>query len=756
MDGDKEPNPVPSSEEEGGSDEEGVEVPASPPAESTWPSAAPAGSRRVSFLPEKLSRHEEVKEEEEEAGDDPPADSGFTSGRAGVLHDLRETAGEPTLPRHNQSSPDMSSSRVLRSERRLNVDTGTYATRECRVELVTGLTEPMDPAERRRREFFTRGQSNKLFGSFFKTSSKGNLQDGGGDGPELGIQQYRLETKKSGRDTESTLLAGMDLYNGRLSTKLLNDYVHWTFQSSFGAVLLSLSVIFLLLVTLWAVLLYVIAQFRPQCLYVGSLHFDEAGNFFIDAFAISWTTFSTVGYGLTGPNTSNERAVDHCMGMNAIASVEAFFGVLFAGFAGAIIFGKVTRVQSIARVAWSSPMVIRYGQGVNVEERRSSHVQILPPADGVIPDLKRDDDSSSSDDDETKLSHLPCPVLEFRVINQLYDQVGGELINSSISVWASTLAETAPPSVLAAANLNSGHKYKFTNPLAQVQKGMQKGTNVASRATNKVFKAAKRMSTMGKKPAPAPKQSENSSSIRSDTSDSILFGENYTPGNPMDMQAVVAAAVDADRRNLMNRAQSMMTSKKHVVMQEDPTCKLTPQLIYSKLDIETDSHPFFKRVWIVRHKLDENSPLLSHEAQTAIKNNGGFWPREWNNYQDVRHHVHFNEIMVSLSGTANVSGNTVYSQKVYDYVDMNVGWRFAETLVRHPKTKNLSVDISLINDVLEQHGGGGEPFTDLIDVGDRDVVEASFGKPPTNIYAQDDNDGTGDLLGDIEDQRKEK
>jgi hypothetical protein len=71
--------------------------------------------------------------------------------------------------------------------------------------------------------------------------------------------------------------------------------------------------------------------------------------------------------------------------------------------------------------------------------------------------------------------------------------------------------------------------------------------------------------------------------------------------------------------------------------------------------------------------------------------------------------------MVSFNGTSNVSGSTVYSQKLYDFVDVNVGWRFANTLVKDPHTGALDVDLSLVNDVLEQTGGGAEPFTDLVD-----------------------------------------
>jgi hypothetical protein len=64
-----------------------------------------------------------------------------------------------------------------------------------------------------------------------------------------------------------------------------------------------------------------------------------------------------------------------------------------------------------------------------------------------------------------------------------------------------------------------------------------------------------------------------------------------------------------------------------------------------------------------------------------------------------------------MSGTSNADANSVYAQKVYDFIDVNVGYRFVNPLYRDLDDGSLRVDTSLINDVLEQAGGGGEPFT---------------------------------------------
>ena len=51
----------------------------------------------------------------------------------------------------------------------------------------------------------------------------------------------------------------------------------------------------------------------------------------------------------------------------------------------------------------------------------------------------------------------------------------------------------------------------------------------------------------------------------------------------------------------------------------------------------------------------------------------------------------------------------MYKQKVYEYSDIVVGYKFVDALYRG-RHGALKVDLNLINDVSEQTGGGGEPF----------------------------------------------
>ena len=86
--------------------------------------------------------------------------------------------------------------------------------------------------------------------------------------------------------------------------------------------------------------------------------------------------------------------------------MESFVGVIYVGFIGAIIFGKVLRIHSRAQVEFSDPIVVRYGSGI------ANDFQISE--DGMI----------------------PCPVLEFRVVNKMYDEVGGEIMDANMNCVA--------------------------------------------------------------------------------------------------------------------------------------------------------------------------------------------------------------------------------------------------------------------------------------------------------------------------------
>ena len=76
--------------------------------------------------------------------------------------------------------------------------------------------------------------------------------------------------------------------------EFLTSYLRWTFRTSFTMLLLLSAACFLLLSCAFAIAIHVVGIFQPMCIYVGGEDYNTAGHQFLDAFALSWTTLSTV------------------------------------------------------------------------------------------------------------------------------------------------------------------------------------------------------------------------------------------------------------------------------------------------------------------------------------------------------------------------------------------------------------------------------------------------------------------------------
>jgi hypothetical protein len=315
--------------------------------------------------------------------------------------------------------------------------------------------------------------------------------------------------------------------------------------------------------------------------------------------------------------------------------MESFVGILFASVCGAIVFAKVTRIASFAQVVFSDAIVIRYGEGVsNVDNDENS------------------ENEEAEKSEEIKLSKLPCPLLEFRVINRLHSELGGEIIDATMNIVAS-IDEN------------------------QASNALRNSTNSTRRRGKKGKRRGGRRGVSRKNYASA----------------------EFKPVTQRKYNSV---------RDQLHTMFASAARKNNQRMDEDPTGMIVPRRIFAKLEIESPEHPFFKRVWLARHPLNHHSPLLRQEARELVRLNGGHWPHELNNAEAVKASVHFDQILVSLSGTSNVDANSVYAQKVYEFVDVCVGYRFINLLYRDERDGRLAVDPSLLNDVTEQNGGGGE------------------------------------------------
>lgn len=258
---------------------------------------------------------------------------------------------------------------------------------------------------------------------------------------------------------------------------------------------------------------------------------------------------------------------------------------------------------------------------------------------------------------------IPCPILEFRVTNRMHHVSGGEIIDSTINVVASVDA----------------------SQVCSTQSGARRRT----RAGNKKGKTGGRTHV----------QNSNRRSLRT----SVAAVDSKRHGKP-------CSDSDESIEDLLANLSRHETQE----ITEDPTGHLMAKMKLSKVDCESQEHPFFKRVWMIRHTLDERSPLLNIHARQMVQQSGGFWPNELNSAEGVRNSLQFDQLLVSFSGMSNADANTVYAQHIYDSIDVLVGYQFVNMLYNNPSDGALRIDPNLISDVKQQDGGGGEEFTTQI------------------------------------------
>jgi hypothetical protein len=124
------------------------------------------------------------------------------------------------------------------------------------------------------------------------------------DAPPSYHREYRIRSRCRNDPSFSSAASSHEFT--QIAATAIYKYMNWTYRSSFCLAILSSYVLYLLLMVLFALCIYGSGRIQPECIFVGSDNFTEH---FMDAMHLSWTTLSTVGYGITGPKspTSKDR-----------------------------------------------------------------------------------------------------------------------------------------------------------------------------------------------------------------------------------------------------------------------------------------------------------------------------------------------------------------------------------------------------------------------------------------------------------------
>lgn len=202
-------------------------------------------------------------------------------------------------------------------------------------------SNPMSTSDRFKTSILRRSSFNEV------EKEDASVKNGG----EKKIQMYRLQVTRQNEvgclkrslacvlaclncgahkeaSTEQNLFLGLCNPN-----RWLIDFFYWLFRKGWLEIFAVSLAMFYLLAFLFAALIIWAAVIDSDCIRVGDGQFQGNASSFLaaQAFALSWHTLSTVGYGSTYPALSTQH--DHendvkCAFMNFICPLEALVGVM--------------------------------------------------------------------------------------------------------------------------------------------------------------------------------------------------------------------------------------------------------------------------------------------------------------------------------------------------------------------------------------------------------------------------------------------
>ncbi|KAL7482716.1 hypothetical protein ACHAW6_008382 [Cyclotella cf. meneghiniana] len=506
------------------------------------------------------------------------------------------------------------------------------------------------------------------------------------------------------------------------------DFVIWVNESSFLTVLILFLTTYYALVCIFA---WILVQTDKKTDGRCALDADQIWTTYQQyelAFELSWSTFTTVGYGQVSPSGYENG----CYPFRVLCASFAFLGLLFNSLSAAIFFSKLERYLTRSNITFTSSVCLRYGRSSSwmsggeygqflrrADSRLSLHFgsPIRTSGKGTsLADLRGCSDCSGSPGsprfskstsqfggqefghgtmvkdkedffpqaDSTSRKH-PHPFLEFRIVNEHANYRMREIRNAHVSAMVQLTPDDA-----------------------------ERMMNHASSAGQLLREYV----------TPAPNRNSSPTKVfstkTSSASQSVASGLDDNSGH----------RPDSARLNNIKflTAVTVQEEDSGIGKQAGPEGR-----VYFPLTLEPSSHPYFRRVWYIRHILDDRSPMLKPSVRNKIKNG---WDPSLCTYTDILSClVDFRIIRMTLKGNSAVTNSMVFAQKVYTKDDLFVGWQFSDIFYKRDRGRwwkrllwqqedsevqnmdeneiddcDLVLDKRLIHDILPQRDGDNEPI----------------------------------------------
>jgi hypothetical protein len=178
----------------------------------------------------------------------------------------------------------------------IDLATGTTATRRQSIRVVSfreQATGPQSKWQKMRHRF----RSER---ALLKEKEKAEDQAADAEA-DLVYKQYRIH---SGETNEGFFASAS---RPDVAASLITEGYRWAIKAPFWEMGLCSSVAYLILILCFALVIFWIGKEQPECISVPSENIED-GVDFIDSFHLSWTTLSTVGYGVMSPMTPTDTA----------------------------------------------------------------------------------------------------------------------------------------------------------------------------------------------------------------------------------------------------------------------------------------------------------------------------------------------------------------------------------------------------------------------------------------------------------------
>ncbi|GMH75534.1 hypothetical protein TrRE_jg1521, partial [Triparma retinervis] len=424
---------------------------------------------------------------------------------------------------------------------------------------------------------------------------------------------------------------------------------------------------------------------------------------YLDVLSLSWTTFTTVGYGNIYPSSiARAEQSGLCILINFIMMAEAFFGIIWASLSAGIIVTIISRNSRNASVRFSSVILIHDKvKTLALSSTGSFDVDggaTLVQGGGGVGEVRILVDETEQDNPAYHVAANRHDGGERGVRDDGMPSDDDSDSDTSSEVEAHTWRGEGSAVVTRHSSLHSPSSPRdtcYAPPMLEFRLANERWKSTAVDLNKKTTTFWRRIFNLSPSPR-LPRTGVMEPSCGALVNASLQVSVGFFD-------------YDEIKSTLQGRS-SLTTTRRKKVRHHASSLRYLP------LELIMKDHPFFEQTWYARHILDHSSPLVKPRTRKLIKVHDGKWPRAIFSYNKkyssltdshplAEHLRKFDKILVTVSGTEFDTGRDVSRTHKYGPESVILGARFGsmEVLSTDP-TRTGRLELEKINDIVLQPG----------------------------------------------------